>query len=201
MDEECQKLLAEKEETIRDLQEKIKELEMKLKAYEIRDVYRGIIPDDVLEKLVKLPPDQMVIEIGKYLREKAAGMESEVKERNDKISKLKEGISEVASLTKDAEVEATKAVELITGTVKAKVGVDLNFAQKYDFEGSDIAFLGEDLMETLKVEEGNYVTVRKNGSVNLRVMSYSKKGFVIVPTWVREKLGVKINDFVEVSRK
>jgi len=64
LDDECQKLLAEKEALIRELQGKVKELELKLKSYEIRDVYRGIIPDEVLGELIKLPPEQMVIEIG-----------------------------------------------------------------------------------------------------------------------------------------
>ncbi len=197
MDDECQKLLAEKDAIIRELQDKIRELESKIRSYEIRSVYQGIIPDEVLEEFMKLPPDQMVIEIGKYLREKAIN----AVEKDEKIAKAKESISEVTEKIREAEDLTEKVVEKIAGTTRAKVGVDLTFAQKYDHEGSAVAFLGEDIMKALGAEEGDYVTVRKNGSVNLRVIPYSKPGFIIIPSWVREKLGVKINDFVEVSKR
>ncbi len=197
MDDECQKLLAEKDAIIRELQDKIKELESKIRSYEIRSVYQGIIPDEVLEEFMKLPPDQMVIEIGKYLREKAIN----AVEKDEKIAKAKESISEVTEKIKEAENLTERVVEQIEGTARAKVGVDLTFTQKYDHEGSAVAFLGEDIMRVLGAEEGDYVTVRKNGSVNLRVVPYSKPGFIVIPSWVREKLGVKINDFVEVSKR
>lgn len=190
MDEECQKLLNEKDELIRELQEKIKELEMKIKSYEIREVYRGILPDEVLEELVKLPPDQMVIEIGKYLKERESVQVGTVKERNEKIAKIKE--------VEKIKVETETKKDTI---VNAKVGVDLNFTQRYDHEGSDVAFLAEDLMRAIGIEEGSYVEVKKDGSVNLKVIPYSKEGFIIVPTWVREKIGAKVNDYVEVVRK
>ncbi len=198
MDDECQKLLAEKDALIRELQDKIKELEARIRSYEIRSVYQGIIPDDVLEEFMKLTPDQMVIEIGKYLRKKSTSISVEGEE---KIARAKEELSEATEKIKEAEDLAEKVVEKISGTAKAKVGVDLTFTQKYDYEGSAMAFLGEDIMEVLKAREGDYVTVRKNGSVNLRVVPYSKPGFIIIPSWVREKLGVKINDFVEVSKR
>ncbi|WP_456467771.1 hypothetical protein [Archaeoglobus sp.] len=201
MDDECQKLLAEKDAVIRELQEKINELERKLRSYEIRDVYKGIIPDEVLEEFMKLTPEQMVIEIGKYLREKAGIMETAVKERNEKISKMKGELLEVTETVKEAESGAEKTIEAISGVATAKVGVDLNFTQKYDYEDSDVAFLGEDLMKIIGAKEGDYVTVRKNGSVNLKVISYSKDGFIVVPTWVREKISAKVNDMVEVSKR
>ncbi len=194
MDDECQKLLAEKDALIKELQDKIRELEAKIRSYEIRSVYQGIIPDDVLEEFMKLPPDQMVIEIGKYLRNKAVNVD-------ERITRAKEDISEVAEKIKEAEDITEKVVEKISGTAKAKVGVDLTFTQKYDYDGSAVAFLGEDIMKTLGAEEGDYVTVRKKGSVNLRVIPYSKQGFIVIPSWVREKLEVKINDFVEVSKR
>jgi len=194
MDDECQKLLAEKDALIKELQDKIRELEAKIRSYEIRSVYQGIIPDDVLEEFMKLPPDQMVIEIGKYLRNKAVNVD-------ERITRAKEDISEVAEKIKEAEDITEKVVEKISGAAKAKVGVDLTFTQKYDYDGSAVAFLGEDIMKTLGAEEGDYVTVRKKGSVNLRVIPYSKQGFIVIPSWVREKLEVKINDFVEVSKR
>lgn len=64
-----------------------------------------------------------------------------------------------------------------------------------------MAMLGEDLMNALKVSEGDYIVVQKNGSVNLRVIPYSKSGFIVLPSWVREKIGAKLNDFVEVMKK
>jgi len=192
LDEECQKLLNEKDELISELQEKIKELEMKIKSYEIREIYRGILPDEVLEELVKLPPDQMVIEIGKYLKERESAQLEAVKERNEKVAKTKE--------VEEAKAEAETKKDT-TGIVRAKVGVDLNFTQKYDHEGSDVAFLAEDLMKAIGIEEGSYVEVRRDGSVNLKVIPYSKEGFIIVPTWVREKIGAKVNEYVEVVRK
>jgi len=200
MDEECQKIIAEKEATIRQLQERVRELEMKLRSYEIRDVYRGILPDDVLEELVKLPPDQMVIEIGKYLK-KSSISQAALKERNEKISKIKEDIEELKQEVGKAELSTEATLGIVRGAARAKVGVDLTFAQKYDYEGSDFAFLAEDIMKTLNIKEGEYVTVKKNGSVNLRILPYSKEGFIIVPAWVREKIGVKVNEYVEVVSK
>lgn len=204
MDEDCQKLLQEKDAVIKELQEKIKELEMKIRSYEIREIYRGILPDEVLEELVKLPPEQMVIEIGKYLRERGSAEKAATKaavESEEKISKVKEDISEVEKEVTKAESEVDRAIGAITGRVMAKVGVDLNFTQKYDYDGSDVAFLAEDIMRAIGVKEGGYVTVRKDGVVNLRVMPYSKDGFIVIPTWVRERIGAKVNDFVEVVRK
>lgn len=198
MDDECQKLLAEKEALIRELQKRVNELESKLRSYEIREVYRGIIPDDVLEELVKLPPDQMVIEIGKYLKEKGSTGQIEAKKA---VSDVKQEIASVEEEVSKAEKEVERTISTITGVAKAKVGVDLNFTQKYDYEGSDVAFLAEDVMNAIGVREGEYVSVRKNGIVNLKVIPYSKEGFIVVPTWVREKIGVKVNDFVEVVKK
>ena len=198
MDDECQKLLAEKEAIIRELQEKVKELEAKLKSYEIREVYKGIIPDDVLEEFVKLPPEQMVIEIGRYLREKGSTGQVEAKKT---VNDVRQEIASVEEEVSKAEKEVEKTISTITGAAKTKVGVDLTFTQKYDYEGSDVAFLAEDIMNAIGVKEGEYVSVKKNGTVNLRVLPYSKEGFIVVPTWVREKLGVKVNDFVEVVRR
>jgi len=198
MDDECQKLLAEKEALIRELQEKVKELKSKLRSYEIRDVYRGIIPDDVLEELVKLPPDQMVIEIGKYLREKGSAGQVEAKKT---VTEMQKEIASVKERVSKAEKDVEETISAITGTAKAKVGVDLNFTQKYDHEGSDVAFLAEDIMKTLGVKEGEYISIKKNGVVNLRAIPYSKEGFIVLPTWVREKIGVKVNDIVEVTKK
>lgn len=198
MDDECQKLLAEKEALIRELQEKVRELESKLRSYEIREVYKGVIPDEVLEELVKLPPEQMVIEIGKYLKEKGSAGQVEAKRT---VTEIKQEIASVEEEVSKAEKEVDKTISAITGAAKAKVGVDLNFTQKYDNEGSDVAFLGEDIMKTLGVKEGEYITVKKNGVVNLRAIPYSKEGFIVIPTWVREKIGVKVNDFVEVVKK
>lgn len=200
MDEECQKLLEEKDAVIKKLQEKINELERKLRSYEIRDVYKGIIPEEILEEFMKLSPEQMVIEIGKYLRKKSGDMQIAVKDRNDKIAKMKKEISEITETVKEAETSAERTIEVISGVVTAKVGIDLNFAQKYDYEGSDVAFLSEDLMKIIGAKEGEYISVKKVGSVNLKVKSYSKEGFIIVPTWVREKVGAKVNDMVEVSK-
>uniref|UniRef100_A0A7J2TGI2 Uncharacterized protein n=1 Tax=Archaeoglobus fulgidus TaxID=2234 RepID=A0A7J2TGI2_ARCFL len=184
METELKRLLEEKDKKIEELQAKIKDLERKLKYYEIREVYQGIIPDEVIQKLVELPPEVMVLEIGKYLRG---------------VSTLK--LEKAEEKEKPAEKMAEK-VE-ITGErgLKAKVGVDLSFTQRYDFTGSDVAMLGEDLMNALKVSEGDYIVVQKNGSVNLRVIPYSKSGFIVLPSWVREKIGAKLNDFVEVMKK
>jgi len=198
LDDECQKLLAEKEALIRELQGKVKELELKLKSYEIRDVYRGIIPDEVLGELIKLPPEQMVIEIGKYLREKGSTGQAESRkvlaEMRREMASVEEGLSM-------SERGVEKTISTITGVARAKVGVDLNFTQKYDHEGSDVAFLAEDIMKTLGVKEGEYISVKKNGVVNLRAIPYSKEGFIVVPAWVRVRIGAKVNDFVEVIKK
>ncbi len=198
MDDECQKLLAEKDALIRELQEKVKELESKLRSYEIREVYRGVIPDDVLEEFVKLPPEQMVIEIGKYLKEKGSAGQAEAKRT---VTEMQKEIASVEEEVSKAEKDVEETITVITGAAKAKVGVDLNFTQKYDYEGSDVAFLAEDIMRTLGVKEGEYISVKKNGVVNLKAIPYSKEGFIVVPTWAREKIGAKVSDFVEVVKK
>ncbi len=189
MDEECQKLLAEKDARIRELEERVKELERKIMRYELKSVYQGIIPDDVLEKILNLPPERMVIEIGKYLKR-------QVSERSvEKLAEIKRGLEVAAKELKRTESGLGEA------KVTAVVGVDLAFTQKYDFEGSDVMLLSKDLMEKLGVGEGDYVTVRKDGSVNLRVLPYSKPGFIVLPSWVREKIGAKVKDRVEVVRR
>ncbi len=196
MNDDCQKLLAERERKIKELEEKIRELERKLMKYEIKAVYSGIIPDDVLDELIKLPPERIVLEIGKYLRERSA--------KEEDTRKLDEVRREIESLTEDvrrAEERAEKIVKIELQSVTAKVGVDLTFTQKHDYDGSDVLFLSEDLMERLNVREGDYVAVKKDGIVNLRVLPYSKPGFVVLPTWAREKIGAKVNDYVEVVRK
>ncbi|MET1123912.1 MAG: hypothetical protein ABWW66_01450 [Archaeoglobaceae archaeon] len=177
---DCEKLLAEKDAKIKELEEKVRELESKLMKYELREVYRDIIPEDVLEEFLKLPPEKMVVEIGKYLKQ----------------------IGRVGSGGKPQKVEDRKVEsgEVEEGIIRARVGVDLAFT-KYDFEGSDVMFLAKDIAERLGVNEGQYVTVRKNGSVNLRAIIYDRDGFVVLPSWVKEKIGAKVNDFVEIVRR
>jgi len=136
-----------------------------------------------------LPPEMMLIEIGKYLREKTverAELDAERVRMEKEIGKTAEDI---------------KTAEAKLAGVRARVGVDLNFTQRYDFSGSDVIFLGEDLMKTLGASEGDYIVVQKDGSVNLRVLPYAKSGFIVLPTWVREKIGAKVNDYVEVIKK
>lgn len=190
MDSDVKKIIAEKDRKIEELEAKIKELEKKLRYYEIREIYSGLVPDDLLWKLMELPPEIMLIEIGKYLRDRTverAKMEVEKSQRGRE--ELNKAVSEI------------KSVETKLSGIKARVGVDLNFTQRYDFSGSDIAFLGEDIMRNLGASEGDYVVVMKDGSVNLRVLPYTKSGFIVIPTWVREKIGAKVNDFVEVIRR
>lgn len=189
MDVDVRKIIEEKDKKIEELQAKIKELEKKLRYYEIRDIYHGLIPEDFLQKLMDLPPEIMVIEIGKYFREKSL----EKTKTDDKSSVGKEEINKALAGLKSIETK-------LTG-LKAKVGVDLNFTQKFDFDGSEVAFLGEDLIKSLGVSENDYIIVQKDGSVTLRVIPYSKEGFVVIPTWVRERIGAKVNDIVEVFRK
>ncbi|RLI79416.1 hypothetical protein DRP05_03925 [Archaeoglobales archaeon] len=62
MDEECKKLLAEKDKEIEKLKKKIM-------FYELKLTYQDIIEDEELERIVNLPPEQIVIEIGKLLKE------------------------------------------------------------------------------------------------------------------------------------
>ena len=62
MDEECRRLLAEKDK-------EIEELKKKIIFYELKLTYQGIIDDNELERIVNLPPEQIVIEIGKLLKE------------------------------------------------------------------------------------------------------------------------------------
>ncbi len=190
MDVDVRKIVEEKDKKIEELQSRIKELEKKLRYYEIKEIYQGLIPEDLLKKLIDLPAEIMVIEIGKYLREKNA---EKAKSDEQKVSMEKEKLNRTFAELKNIETKLA--------AVKAKVGVDLNFTQRFDFEGSEVAFLSEDLMKSLGVLEEDYITVQKDGSVTLRVLPYSKPGFVIVPTWVREKIGAKVNDFVEVIKK
>jgi len=190
MDSDIRKIIEEKDRMIEELQSKLKELEKKLRYYEIKDIYQGLIPEDLLKKFMDLPTELMVIEIGKYLREKFA---EKTKSSEQRVSTEKEKINTVLSAIKSIETKLT--------AVKAKVGVDLNFTQRFDFEGSEVAFLGEDLMKSLGVSEDEYIVVQKDGSVSLRALPYSKAGFIVVPTWVREKIGAKVNDLVEVIKK
>ncbi len=184
-DEDCQKLLTEKDARIRELEERVKELERKIMRYGLMSVYQGIIPDDVLEKILNLPSEQMVIKIGKYLKRR-------VSERGvEKLSEIKRGLEVATKELKQAE--SGLGEERVT----AVVGTDLAFTQKCDFEGSDVMLLSKDLMERLGVGEGDYVTVRKDGSVNLRVLPYPKPRFVVLlPSWVRGKIGAKVKDRV-----
>ncbi|TDA30512.1 MAG: hypothetical protein DSO00_01190 [Archaeoglobi archaeon] len=190
MDVDIQKIVEEKDKKIEELQSKLKELEKKLRYYEIKEIYQGLIPEDLLKKLMDLPPEIMVIEIGRYLREKNA---EKTKSDEQKVCVEKDKLNRTL-----AEL---KIIETKLAAVKAKVGVDLNFTQRFDFEGSEVAFLSEDIMKSLGVSEDDYIIVQKDGSVTLRVIPYSKPGFVIVPTWVREKIGAKVNDVVEVVKK
>lgn len=183
--DDCEKLLAEKDAKIRELEEKIRELEKKLRRYELKSIYDGIIPEDVLESILDLPPEKLVFEIGKYLKKSVPE-----KTKQDQPLKMKE--SPKTAETKEKYQESS---------INARVGVDLAYTHNYDFEGSDVAFLSEDLAVKLGVKEGDYVTVKKNGSINMRVQFYSKPGFIILPTWVRDKIGAKVNDFVEVVRR
>lgn len=190
MDSDVKKIIAEKDKRIEELEAKIKELERKLRYYEIKEIYSGLVPDEMLRKLMDLPPEIMLIEIGKYLREKTIeSTKMEVQRVQREKEEHNKAVSEI------------KSVETKLSGVKARVGVDLNFTQRYDFSGSDVAFLGEDLMRSLGASEGEYVVVQKDGSVNLRVLPYTKSGFIVVPTWVREKIGAKVNEFVEVIKK
>ncbi|MCS7143518.1 MAG: hypothetical protein NZ879_00670 [Archaeoglobaceae archaeon] len=190
MDVDVRKIIEEKDKKIEELQAKIKDLERKLRYYEIKEIYHGLVPDDFLQKLMDLPPEIMVIEIGKYFREKSAE-----KSRRE-IEKTSTGNEEIKKA-----LEELKVIETKLGGVRAKVGADLNFTQRFDFSGSEVAFLGEDLMKSLGVSEGDYIVVQRDGSVTLRTLPYSKPGLVIVPTWVREKIGAKVNDMVEVVKR
>lgn len=189
MDVDVRKIIEEKDKKIEELQAKVRELERKLRYYEIKDVYHGLVPEDFLQKLMDLPPEIMVIEIGKYFREKSA----EKPKTDEKNCIGKEEINKT--------LEELKSIETKLTGVKAKVGVDLNFTQRFDFDGSEVAFLSEDLMKSLGVSEDEYIIVHKEGSVTLRVLPYSKSGFIVVPTWVREKIGAKVNDTVEVVKR
>lgn len=189
MDTDVRKIIEEKDKKIEELQAKVRELEKKLRYYEIKEIYSGLVPEDFLQRLMELPPEMMVIEIGRYLRERTMEKIKQEVERGQE----REGRSTTVAELKSSETKIT--------AVKARVGVDLNFTQRYDFSGSDVAFLGEDLMRSLGASEGDYVVVQKEGSVNLRVLPYVKAGFIVVPTWVREKLGAKVNDFVEVIKR
>lgn len=196
MESELRKIIEEKDRKIEELQSRIRELERKLKFYEIREVYQGIVPDEVLQKLVELPPEAMVIEIGKYLKQasfKAERVESKPVESTPKIEVKEKPVVE--------EQKVESSVKVKEGVAKARVGVDLAFTQRYDFQGSDVAMLGEDVMNSIRASEGDYVVVQKDGAVNLRALPYSKPGFIIIPSWVREKIGAKVNDFVEVFKK
>lgn len=194
MESELRKLIEEKDKKIEELQARIRELEKKLKFYEIREVYQGIIPDEILQKLAELPPEVMVIEIGKYLKQASFKTERvvETRESSPRVEVKEKPIE---------EIKVEPSVKVREGVAKARVGVDLAFTQRYDFHGSDVAMLGEDVMNSIKVSEGDYVVVQKDSAVNLRVLPYSKPGFIIIPSWVREKIGAKINDFVEVAKK
>ncbi|MEM1578260.1 MAG: hypothetical protein QXN34_01490 [Archaeoglobaceae archaeon] len=180
MDADIRKLIEEKDKKIEELQNKIKELEKKLRYYEIKEIYQGLLPDGVIQKLLDLPPEMMVIEIGKFLRGRKIDIAEAEKERLQPME---------------------REVEVKSSTLKARVGIDLTFTQKFDFTGSDVAFVGEDIMNSLGISEGEYVVVQKNGSVNLRALPYTKAGFIVIPGWVREKIGAKVNDFVEVTKK
>ena len=196
MESELRKLIEEKDRKIEELQAKIRELEKRLKFYEIREVYQGIIPDEILQKIVELPPDAMVLEIGKYLRQSTF--------KTERVAEVKavESTSRVDVKEKPVvEEQKAESVKLKEGVAKARVGVDLAFTQRYDFQGSDVAMLGEDVMNSIRASEGDYIVVQKEGAVNLRVLPYSKPGFIIIPSWVREKIGAKVNDFVEVAKK
>lgn len=193
MDLELRKIIEEKDRKIEELQAKIRELEKKLKFYEIREIYQGIIPDDILQKLVEMPPEMIVIEIGRYLKQ--------IGFRTEKVAESKPAESASKELISIVEEAKGSGVKLKEGVVRARVGVDLAFTQRYDFTGSDVAMLGEDIMNSIKASEGDYIVVQKEGSVNLRVLPYPKPGFIIIPTWVREKIGAKVNDFVEVFKK
>jgi len=190
MDGDVRRLIEEKDKKIEELQAKIRELEKKLRYYEIREIYREIVPDELLQKLMDLPPEMMLIEIGKYLREKTV---ERARLDAERVQREKEELSK--------SVENIKTAEAKLSGVRARVGVDLNFTQRYDFSGSDVVFLGEDLMKTLGASEGDYIVVQKDGSVNLRVLPYTKSGFIVLPTWVREKIGAKVNDYVEVIKR
>lgn len=183
-----EKIIKEKDEKIQQLEAKVRELEKKLRYYEIKEVYQGLVPEEFLQKLMELPPEMMVIEIGRYFRERSAeSMGSEKVSKN--MKEINRAISEL------------KSIEMKLNGIKAKLGIDLNFAQKYDFNGSEVAFLGEDIMKSLGISEGDYIIVQKEGGATLRVLPYSKPGFVVVPTWVRERIKAKVNDFVEVIRR
>lgn len=195
MELELKKIIEDKDRKIEELQARIRELERKLKFYEIREVYQGIIPDDVLQKLVELPPEAMVIEIGRYLKQ--------VSFKTEKVleSKAAESVPKVELKSPTEESKTESVVKVREGVAKARVGVDLSFTQRYDFTGSDVAMLGEDIMNAIKASEGDYIVVQKEGAVNLRVLPYSKPGFIVIPSWVRERIGAKVNDFVEVFKK
>jgi len=189
MDVDIRKIIEEKDKKIEELQTKIKELERKLRYYEIKDIYQGLLPEDDLRRLLDLPPEQMIIELGKYLKERAEKSIVSTEKASESKEEIKKALEEI------------KTVETKLGGVKAKVGIDLNFTQRFDFEGSEVAFLGEDLMEKLGISGEEYILVQKNGGVVLRALPYSKSGFIVVPTWVREKIGAKVNDLVEVMKK
>lgn len=189
MDADVRKIIDEKDKKIEELQARVRELEKKVRYYEMREVYREILPEDFLQRLVELPPEIMILELGKYLR----GVMTE------KVKTVAERSYKEKGETKPLEFKETTLYRS-TG-VKAKVGLDLNFTQKYDYSGSDVAFLGEDLMKSIGASEGDYIVVQKEGSVNLKVIPCTKSGFIIIPTWVRERIGAKINDFVEVIKR
>jgi hypothetical protein len=56
-------------------------------------------------------------------------------------------------------------------------------------------------MEKLGVEEDDYVLVKKNGFVRMRVIPHVGSGVIVMPTWAREKIGAKLNEEVEVIKK
>jgi formylmethanofuran dehydrogenase subunit D len=85
--------------------------------------------------------------------------------------------------------------------VKAKLSVDPDFLEEYDFDGCDYILLSQDLMEKLGVEEDDYVLVKKNGFVRMRVIPHVGSGVIVMPTWAREKIGAKLNEEVEVIKK
>ncbi|MEM0330886.1 MAG: hypothetical protein QXU17_05915 [Archaeoglobaceae archaeon] len=168
MDLNTEKIIKENNEKTQELETKVIELERRLRYYEIREIYQGLLPEELLQKLLELPPEMVVI--GKYFKERSAeSMKSEKASKHMGDGRM---------------LPEPKSVEMKLNGIKAKIGSDLNFAQKYDFNGS--------------VAEGDYV-IQKESGATLGVLPYSKPGFVVVPTWVRER--IKVNDFVEVVKR
>ncbi len=183
-----EKMLAEKEAEIQRLRSEVQELKSKLLACEMKMVYHGIIPDDVIEELVKLPPEKIVIEVGRYLRELLGNLEI----REDDTLEI--SLERVSRIKEELEGESGDRV-------KATVIVDPEFCEEYDYDGCDSVLLSQDIMSVLGVVEDDYVLIKKNGYVRMRVLPYPGSRVVVLPTWAREKIGVKVNEEVEIIKK